>query len=121
MYGIHPLAVSQGEIIFQPLTGYTMRAVQPAKNYDVVSFARAMNDDFGSRVKELFDPEREAALAAQETGQRLLSCCIYCLSLGVFVSLVCYISFNRQIECSMFRQNADFFSRNIDQDYENVY
>jgi len=51
------------------MLGYTMRAVQPAKNYDVVSFGRAMNDDFGARVKELFDPEREAALAAQETGQ----------------------------------------------------
>lgn len=46
-----------------------MRPVQAAKNYDVVSFARAMNDDFGARVKKLFDPEREAALAAQETGQ----------------------------------------------------
>lgn len=45
-----------------------MRVVKPAENYDVVSFARAMNDDFGPKVKQLFDPEREAALAAQETG-----------------------------------------------------
>ena len=45
-----------------------MRPIQPAKNYDVVSFARAMNDDFGPKVKKLFDPEREAALKAQETG-----------------------------------------------------
>ena len=43
--------------------------VEPAKNYDVVSFARAMNEDFGPRVKKLFDPEREAALAAQTTGR----------------------------------------------------
>lgn len=48
--------------------GYTMRPVVPAKNYDVVSFARAMNDDFAPRVKKLFDPEREAALAATATG-----------------------------------------------------
>ena len=45
-----------------------MRKIEPAKNYDVVSFARAMNPDFGPRVKKLFDPEREAALEAQETG-----------------------------------------------------
>ena len=46
-----------------------MRAIVPAKNYDAVSFARTMNTDFGQRVKKLFDPEREAALAAQETGK----------------------------------------------------
>jgi len=45
-----------------------MRPIKPAKNYDVISFARAMNDDFGPKVKKLFDPEREAALDAQETG-----------------------------------------------------
>lgn len=54
--------------LFDFVTGYTMRPIQPAKNYDVISFARAMNDDFGSKVKKLFDPEREAALEAQETG-----------------------------------------------------
>lgn len=47
-----------------------MRPVQAAKNYDVVSFARAMNDDFGPKVKKLFDPEREAALQALQTGNR---------------------------------------------------
>jgi hypothetical protein len=49
--------------------GYTMRQVQPAKNYDVVSFGRAMNDDFGGRVKKLFDPEREAALSTLNSGE----------------------------------------------------
>ena len=48
--------------------GYTLRPVQEAKNYDVISFARAMNDDFGPRVQKLFEPEREAALDAQNTG-----------------------------------------------------
>lgn len=48
--------------------GYTMREVQPAKNYDVISFARAMNADFGPRVKQLFDIEREAALEAAQSG-----------------------------------------------------
>ena len=45
-----------------------MRPVQEAKNYDAVSFARAMNDDFGGRVHKLFEPEKEAALEAQQTG-----------------------------------------------------
>lgn len=46
-----------------------MRPIQPAENYNVISFARAMNDDFGPKVKKLFDSEREAALDAQETGR----------------------------------------------------
>ena len=46
-----------------------MREVKPAKNYDVVSFGRAMNDDFGGRVKKLFDTETQAALDAQQTGR----------------------------------------------------
>jgi len=54
------------------IVGYTMRPIQPAKNYDVISFARAMNDDFGPKIKKLFDPEREAALTAQETGIMLV-------------------------------------------------
>lgn len=45
-----------------------MREIQPAKNYDVISFARAMNADFGPRVKQLFDIEREAAIEAAQTG-----------------------------------------------------
>jgi len=53
-----------------------MRPIQPAKNYDVISFARAMNDDFGPKVKKLFDPEREAALDAQETGINVCLCCV---------------------------------------------
>lgn len=46
-----------------------MRKIEPAKNYDVVSFARAMNEDFAPRLKKLFDPETEAALEAQRTGK----------------------------------------------------
>ena len=57
------------------IVGYTARPVQPAKNYDVISFARAMNDDFGPRVKKLFDPEREAALLAHRTGMH--NCILY--------------------------------------------
>ncbi|XP_067950933.1 protein FAM221B-like [Watersipora subatra] len=48
--------------------GYTMRPVVAAENYDVISFARAMNDDFAPRVKKLFDPERKAAVEAQKSG-----------------------------------------------------
>lgn len=54
------------------LLGYTMRKIEPAKNYDVVSFARAMNQDFAPRLKKLFDPEVESALAAQKTGNIFL-------------------------------------------------
>lgn len=49
--------------------GYTMRKIQPAKNYDVESFARAMNDDFAPRMQKLFEPETEAAVRAQQTGE----------------------------------------------------
>ncbi|XP_013389714.1 protein FAM221B-like [Lingula anatina] len=45
-----------------------MRPVVPAKNYDVVSFARAMNDDFAPRVQKLSEPETHAAIIAQRTG-----------------------------------------------------
>lgn len=48
--------------------GYRMRVIKPADKYDVVSFARAMNDDFAPKLKELFDLETEAAVHAQKTG-----------------------------------------------------
>lgn len=48
--------------------GYTMRVVKPAEKYDVVSFARAMNDDFAPKLKKLFDFETQAAVEAQKTG-----------------------------------------------------
>ena len=46
-----------------------MRPVQEAKNADVISMARAMNDNFGEKVQALFDVEREAALEAQQSGR----------------------------------------------------
>eukprot|EP00058_Branchiostoma_floridae_P024301 XP_002609791.1 hypothetical protein BRAFLDRAFT_78623 [Branchiostoma floridae] len=49
--------------------GYTARPVIPAKKAELISVARAMNDDFAGKVKTLFDPEREAALAAIKTGR----------------------------------------------------
>ena len=48
--------------------GYTMREIKPAKNYDVVSMAKAMNDDFAPKMKELFDTETDAAVEAIKTG-----------------------------------------------------
>ncbi|KAL5004593.1 hypothetical protein ScPMuIL_018049 [Solemya velum] len=65
--GVRPLAVKKQDGIIVP-EGYTMRKVEPAKNYDVVSFARAMNDDFAPRLQKLFEPETEAAVTAQKTG-----------------------------------------------------
>ena len=55
-----------------------MRPVVAAESYDVVSFARAMNDDFAPRVKKLFDPERKAAVEAQKTG-KVGEPCLYLL------------------------------------------
>ena len=53
-----------------------MRVVKPAEKYDVVSFAKAMNDDFAPKLKELFDTETAAAIEAHKTG-RLLSISVF--------------------------------------------
>ncbi|CAH1795757.1 unnamed protein product [Owenia fusiformis] len=65
--GMAPIPMKKQDGMLVP-EGYTVRKIEPAKNYDVVSFARAMNPDFAPRVKKLFDPEREAAIAAQKSG-----------------------------------------------------
>jgi hypothetical protein len=54
-----------------------MREIKPAQNYDVVSFAKAMNDDFGKKAQKLFAPETEAALEAQRTGNDVMFYLIY--------------------------------------------
>lgn len=71
-----------------------MRKIEPAKNYDVVSFARAMNQDFAPRLKKLFDPEVEAALTAQKTGKiRIISLILfYGLFLVFFFFLVIVVN-----------------------------
>ena len=52
-----------------PRHEYTIKPVIPAKTAELLDVARAMHrDQFASRVKKLFDPEREAALQAIETG-----------------------------------------------------
>ncbi|KAI8788982.1 protein FAM221B [Biomphalaria glabrata] len=48
--------------------GYKMRVIKPAEKYDVVSMAKAMNDDFAPKLKELFDVETAAAIQAQKSG-----------------------------------------------------
>ncbi|XP_041087208.1 uncharacterized protein LOC121301691 isoform X1 [Polyodon spathula] len=49
--------------------GFTIKPIVPAKKSDVLSVAKAMHrEKFGERVKELFDPERDAALMAIQTG-----------------------------------------------------
>ena len=49
--------------------GYTARPIVPASKAELLPVARAMNrEDFAPRLKKLFDPEREAALEAIETG-----------------------------------------------------
>ena len=69
--------------------GYTMREIKPAKNYDVVSMAKAMNDDFAPKMKELFDTETDAAVEAIRTGKPT-SLTVYitafCVELGIFVT-----------------------------------
>lgn len=49
--------------------GYTMRPIIPAAKAELLPVARAMHqDDFAPRVKKLFDPEREAAVDAIQSG-----------------------------------------------------
>ncbi|XP_032232766.2 protein FAM221B isoform X2 [Nematostella vectensis] len=49
--------------------GYTCRPIVPAEKAELLPVARAMHrEEFAPRVKKLFDPEREAALEAIETG-----------------------------------------------------
>lgn len=49
--------------------GYTVRPIIPASKPELVPVARAMNrEQFAPRLKKLFDPEREAALEAIESG-----------------------------------------------------
>lgn len=49
--------------------GYTMRPIIPASKPELLPVARAMHgDDFAPRVKKLFDPEREAAIDAIQSG-----------------------------------------------------
>ncbi|XP_064621058.1 protein FAM221B-like [Lineus longissimus] len=55
------------QVVIAP-KGYTMREIKPAENYDVISFAKAMNEDFGKKAQKLFAPETEAAVEAQRTG-----------------------------------------------------
>lgn len=49
--------------------GYTMRPIIPAAKPELLPVARAMHgNDFAPRVKKLFDPEREAAIDAIQSG-----------------------------------------------------
>eukprot|EP00794_Sanderia_malayensis_P009427 gene9427-10414_t len=48
---------------------YTVKPIIPAKTAELLDVARAMHrDQFAGRVKKLFDPEREAAFQAIESG-----------------------------------------------------
>jgi hypothetical protein len=48
--------------------GYTKREVHAAEKAELISVARAMNDDFEPKVRRLFDAEVQAANRAIETG-----------------------------------------------------
>ena len=48
---------------------YTIRRIEPAKNADVVSVAKAMNrEQFAPMLKNVFQPEVDATHRAFETG-----------------------------------------------------
>lgn len=50
-------------------TGYTCRPIIPAQKAELIDVARAMNrEEFGPRVKKLFDPETVAATEAIKSG-----------------------------------------------------
>ena len=52
-----------------PMHEYTIKPIIPAKTAELLDVARAMHrDQFATRVKKLFDPEREAAMEAIESG-----------------------------------------------------
>jgi hypothetical protein len=57
-----------GEYDLGPAGRVKIKKIERAKEYDVISLARAMNDDFGAKVKELFDPETRAVEEAMATG-----------------------------------------------------
>ena len=50
------------------LKGYTKREIKPADKAELVSVAKAMNEDFEPRVRKLFNPEVIAAEEALQTG-----------------------------------------------------
>ncbi|XP_007895355.1 protein FAM221B isoform X2 [Callorhinchus milii] len=63
-----PSGFSKGKVMLAP-KGYTVKPIIPADKAELISVAKAMHQDqFGARVKELFDPEREAALDAIRSG-----------------------------------------------------
>uniref|UniRef100_UPI00398F8D9C protein FAM221B-like n=1 Tax=Pristiophorus japonicus TaxID=55135 RepID=UPI00398F8D9C len=63
-----PSQAQQEQTMLVP-KGYTVKPIVPAEKAELISVAKAMHrEEFGSRVKELFDPEREAALDALQTG-----------------------------------------------------
>ncbi|KER33326.1 hypothetical protein T265_00820 [Opisthorchis viverrini] len=45
-----------------------VKKIEPAKHYDVISLARAMNDNFAQQTKELFSLEVEAVHEAMSSG-----------------------------------------------------
>ena len=52
-----------------PMHEYTIKPIIPAKRAELLDVGRAMHrDQFATRVKKLFDPEREAAIYAIESG-----------------------------------------------------
>lgn len=61
--------VAKSSRTVMPMHEYTIKPVIPAKTAELLDIARAMHrDQFATRVKKLFDPEREAALQAIESG-----------------------------------------------------
>jgi len=52
-----------------PVHEYTIKPIVPAARAELLDVGRAMHrDQFASRVKKLFDPEKEAAIQAIESG-----------------------------------------------------
>lgn len=65
----HPLEVTRGCCSKICITlEVRIKKIEPAKHYDVISLARAMNDDFAVKTKDLFSPEVEAVREAIQSG-----------------------------------------------------
>ena len=56
--------------------GYTKREVHAAEKAELISVARAMNDDFEPKVRKLFNAEVQAAENAIRTGKHLKNVCL---------------------------------------------
>jgi len=66
---IEKIGLPKEVAIRRPKVQYTVQPIVPAKKAELISVAKAMHkESFGKRVKQLFEPETDAAIKALKTG-----------------------------------------------------